>query len=154
MLRELGHRGLVVEHMVFDRAAFSALDRCLRQQHIAIHVGLPADVEAAEAPPLLNLVCWVVATGCCSHDAHNALKWALRHNTPDVSVHKDLHIVVESLRNGYADIHQHLGQWLLSVVRFQNSPLPNDLAQQLWTSLGLGGTLLWHNDSLLVATAY
>ena len=32
MLRELGHRGLVVEHMVFDRAAFSALNRIFRQQ--------------------------------------------------------------------------------------------------------------------------
>ena len=163
MLRELGHRGLVVEHMVFDRAAFSALNRIFRQQHTAIHADLPPDVPGAESPALLSLLCWVVGTGCCSHDAHNALHWALHQDTPDISVHKDLHIVVESLRNGYSDLHQHLGQWLLAVVLFQESPLPSDIAHQLWTALGLEASLveellslglLWHEGRLLVACEF
>ena len=68
--------------------------------------------------------------------------------------------MVESLRNGYSDLHQHRGQWLLAVVLFQESPLPSDIAHQLWTALGLEASLveelvslglLWHQGRLLVA---
>ena len=56
-LRELGHRGLCVEHIVHDRAVLPVLDRRMRQHHTRVRAGMvPGDTLSTnpEAQSLLN----------------------------------------------------------------------------------------------------
>ena len=70
--RELGHVGLEVLHMAWDRAKCEAVAR-LWKQWLAVtqrsHSGLPS--------AWLYLLTWPITTPCSIHDTHNSLKWSL-----------------------------------------------------------------------------
>eukprot|EP00973_Karenia_brevis_P006413 872890-Karenia_brevis.AAC.1 len=58
----------------------------------------------------------------------------------DSQLLKDLHIVLQSLKNGYGDLVKYLGQWLCSgIVEFTPGLPANeiDVLFQLYTVLGL-----------------
>ena len=91
---------------------------------------------------LRGLKHWVVDTGCSVHDAHNALKWGMHQAFEDGELMKDIHIVIESLRNGYDLLHGHLAQWLLEAIKFVEDPTPAEDLVCLWTALGVGAEWL------------
>ena len=82
---------------------------------------------------LLNLV---VSCGCCNHDAHNSLKWALHFYFQDLTLLKDMWITIESVRNSYGLLHQHMGSWLLDTVTFTEDTMSPETLKELWTLLG------------------
>ena len=132
--RELGHRGLCVSHYSFDRATFSALGRKFRQLHGHVHAQIARALPAHEAK-LLELRDWYVSTPCGSHDAHNALKWSLHERMTDDAFLKDVHILIESLRNSYDLLVRHLGRWIVASLSFEDWGFPHQ--RELWTLLGL-----------------
>ena len=132
--RELGHRGICVSHYSFDRATFSALDTKFKQLHRHVHAQLARALPAHEAA-LLELRDWYVSTPCGNHDAHNGLKWALHERMTDEAFIKDVHIVVESLRNSYDLLVDHLGKWIIASLSFEDWEFPHQ--RELWTALGL-----------------
>eukprot|EP00969_Alexandrium_andersonii_P180255 7966838-Alexandrium_andersonii.AAC.1 len=86
---------------------------------------------------LVNLCTWVVGNGCGCHDCHNGLKWGMHFQFADKELLKDMHIIVESLRNAYGLLYSHLAQWLADTVLFVDTPEdPSNLAA-LWTALGV-----------------
>jgi hypothetical protein len=99
-LREMGHRAVAVSHYGFDRAVYSSLDQYFRQLHMHQHHP-SSDHDLASPRHLEWLLDWVVTTGCCNHDAHNALKLSLMAQMQDTQLLKDLWISIESLRNAY-----------------------------------------------------
>ena len=51
---------------------------------------------------------------------------------------KDLHIAIASIRNGFAELHNHLGQWLHISVEFVHEPAGSEVDLFLfWTLLGV-----------------
>ena len=75
--------------------------------------------------------------GCCNHDAHRALKWALHYQFLDKELLKNCFIVVQSLRNAYDLLYQHLAMWVVSKVKFTASPASPGELSILWTALGV-----------------
>ena len=91
--RDLGHRGVLVEHFAFDRALFSSLRRLILQDRSMRQASRAATLPSAEAVlgPLLQ---WQVFTGCSCHDVHNALKWVLAPFFKQEQVLKDTWAVI------------------------------------------------------------
>ena len=162
-LRSFGQRGIAIELNVFDRALFNALDLRFRQMHF--HNCQLQTSGNSDADELLYLTVWTLSVPCCVHDLQNAILWSLFHGSKDVDLIKDLHISIESLRNGYSLLLSHLGGFLAERVRFKPlAELPDEhILQQLWTSLGVADDtrdfLVKHraiflNDVLCVHDAY
>lgn len=136
MLREKGHVGIAVSHYGFDRALFTPLEKRMRMRHAAHYAA--ADSSGECPSPLLELTDWVVATGCGNHDCQNALKWGVKEMMDDPeALLKDLYVVMEACRNGYAAIHDHLRVWLLSVVRFKETRFRRQDSAEYWQALGV-----------------
>ena len=135
MLKKLGHQGISVSHYCFDRALFSSLDRLMRQRHVLYHKVAAAGGASTGLDALSDLTDWVVSTGCANHDAQNALKWGLASLDCGEEVTKKLHIVIESLRNGYDLLQKALPGFLtqsLSLVDEASSP---GYSEEFWASL-------------------
>ena len=74
--RKLGHDGVLIRHLSFDKGAFSANVRRLRQWFTKDLLDL--DLSASDVPRLLMfLLDWVVATPCSLHGVHKAFFWGL-----------------------------------------------------------------------------
>jgi hypothetical protein len=140
MLREIGHRGVSIFHLCEERAVFQALDRMFRQRHKAYYTpGLGPDL--GDEAILLFLCDWFVSTGCGAHDVQSALKWAL---APHASVEdlKDLHIVMESLRNSFAILHARMPRFLISHLAFDQSPFDRQVVAAFWRALGVEAAMV------------
>ena len=107
VLKSAGHRGISLTQIVADRAVMVPLQRTLHQREEAFF--MPAhNSNAGEAAGLERLLSWHIATGCAAHDAQNALKWALAPYAT-VDLLRDLHIIVEALRNSFSASRATLG---------------------------------------------
>jgi len=133
-LRQVGHRGLCIQHYEFDRALNAPLQRRFAQRHAALARAGPS-APAAGADALLPLLEWVASSGCAAHDVHNSLKWGLATHLGGAEGLKDLYIVCESFRNGYAALVSHIGKWLCTRLKFVEQPMPAALLQQAWGAL-------------------
>eukprot|EP00971_Amphidinium_carterae_P338831 6476353-Amphidinium_carterae.1 len=112
-LRESGHRGVAIEHLVCDRAYLQSLDRMSRQRLGVVHKQIYSQEGlSVDGIQRLNLMSWSVSNACAAHDAHKALSWAMSPYVLVDNVLKDLCIVVESLRNSLPDLSSHLHEWL------------------------------------------
>ena len=130
-LFEMGHKGISVTHYCWDRACQQPLERIHRQNHRDIHARDPGQNRTSA------LLDWVVSTGCACHDGHNSLKWALHAHFENLSLLKDCHIIIASLRNAYDLIMKHLPAWVRGHVKFvDNSPRRDD-CYLVWTSLSV-----------------
>lgn len=110
LARKLGHKGINVFHFGSDGAMFSALDRLLRQRRQAYYnPGMGPDLGGDRDQLCTTDI--LVSIGCACHDVSNALKWAFPA-TGGAETLKDLHIGIESLRNSYRQLHQHLPTFL------------------------------------------
>lgn len=136
-LRALGHKGIAIEVKIFDRAVFQAMHLLYSQYHMQRHMATTA--LHGDADRLLHyLMEWPIHIPCVLHDLQNAQKWSLLHWFSDSALLKDIHIGIESLRNGYDLLLKHLAGFICRRLEFVDScQLPSeDIAHQLWATLG------------------
>lgn len=55
---------------------------------------------------------------------------------------KELYIMLESLRNGFAFSHEHAQPWLVSVARFDEAGFDPDLVSEFWQALGVEADMI------------
>ena len=112
------HGGIAVEHCVFDRAGFTALERHFRHMH----------TEGAESYEHLNpdrparvlpLTEWLLFTPCALHDSQNAFRWAVFSIVQDRDFMRTAHIGLESLHNATDLIAKHVAAWAVANIRFE-----------------------------------
>ena len=135
---ECGLRGLNIQHDVLDRAIFSAEDRLLRQQHELCLKEMRTTMSEGDWK-LLCLLSWYVASGCCDHDVHNALKWSVHTEISDKAFMKSVWKVSASLRSGFHLLVEHVGNWIGSCIMWQEWLFQHQEA--LWVMLNLPPTL-------------
>ena len=116
-LRARGHAGPAVEHYVFDRCGYTALERVTRQHHMEScrtyrHL---APEKPADYLPLTE---FLVYTPCAIHDAHNAFRWGHMKAISDRDFMRTVYIGMESLRNGIDALDTNLGSWVARKLRF------------------------------------
>eukprot|EP00969_Alexandrium_andersonii_P219656 9701090-Alexandrium_andersonii.AAC.1 len=68
--RELGHRGLLIQHTVLDRAIQGPVSRHMQAMHALTQSQIAASLPAGEAW-LLDQMTWSTSAGCSLHDVHN-----------------------------------------------------------------------------------
>ena len=107
LLVELGHTGISIQHVVFDTAVFSVMKRQFEQYGEVRTSERAATMEDPVQAQLLPLSQWHVATSCGLHDGHNALKWAI-HSEMNPDVLKEVYISLESARNSYSLLVEHM----------------------------------------------
>jgi hypothetical protein len=140
LARKAGHRGICVQHTCADRAMFSTLDRKLRQRNQAYYTeGMGPDL--GDDAVLLELTDWVVSTGCVCHDCHNGLKWGLSKYT-SVEGLKDMHIVLESLRNSFTLLVERLPAFLEQHLAFSADSYDVEEVLAFWRCMGIGADML------------
>ena len=135
LARDLGHTGIVVHHYGFDRGAlFLPLTRRLRARHkLFFEVKVPADVRWER-----SLEEWVVLTGCCDHDATNALKWAVEEFLEDWKKElKDVFVAVRALRDAYSLLMDWSLEWVVARVEFGPRRHSTEDCYKFWTLLGV-----------------
>lgn len=141
-LQGTGRRNIWISHFTFDRAIYEATLRKVFQQQALMceesqEIASPGEVE------MRRLCYWIIGTGCCCHDVHNALSWGLRSLLPQGEDSlKEVFAVVEGLRGGYDLLVGHLRQFLHEYVAFvDDSPAPDDL-RQLWQAFSIAPEVL------------
>ena len=131
-LKKLGHAGISITHVAFDRAIFSAVERLVKSFHMAIEERV--EDETGYGTDLLN---WIVSTPCANHDTQNALMWALAEFLEDKKKDmKDFHVIAESLRNAFDLLVGHLSQWVESNLTWDDSPYDVHGVQEFWLAMG------------------
>jgi hypothetical protein len=135
MLRSTGFRGIVIFHLVADRALHTALARKLASRAKAFY-DPRFGPDLGDEATLLEKTEIFLSLGCAAHDCQNALKWALAPAAQGDTLH-DIHILVESLRNSFAILQARLHTFLLKYLRFRSvgstDPQPVLL---FWQALG------------------
>ena len=117
--RELGHGGVLIRHLTFDRAMYSAVCRILRRVFVkeAIkYVNLQLDAPAL----LLYMLDWTVTTPCSFHDTHKSFFMGMRAYLSNEDLLKNTYIFIESLRNSYRLIMEQCPPWVWQVVTFKD----------------------------------
>ena len=138
LLRVVGHKGISITHVAADRAVMASLQRLLRQRSEAYFT---EGLGPAAQDHLSWLRTWHLHTGCAAHDIQNALKWGLAsHGSTDVI--KDLHIILESLRNSFTLIHERLPAFLEAHLVADMAPADLDAVMQFWQVLGVEADFL------------
>lgn len=135
--RQLGHRGICIAHYAFDRALLSSVGRLLKQYHKFLAPQFTAP-QLGKDSAALELLEWVVTTGCALHDGHNSLKWAMHSQFQNTELIQDVFIVVASVRNSFGLLVDHMGRWLHNKVLFvpDDDLPPMQERYELWTALG------------------
>ena len=114
-LLEMGARSIRLSHYSLDGAMFTAVRGLMHARHGLPHLNRGHGDGQAWLRALLD---WQVYTRCACHDSSLSMAWALRPYV-DKDGFKDLFIVVESLRNSYAQLHRNLKSWLSTVLIFE-----------------------------------
>lgn len=137
-LHKAGHTaGINIQVFALDRAPLSAVARRLRQAH---HLYWRSVESRAEDPhwALHEQASWTLFVGCGCHDVHNGALHGLMSLVTYPELLKDLHVGIASIRNGYVDIHTHLGSWLKSTLLFVEHPAGTEEDFVFfWTLLGV-----------------
>ena len=110
----------------------------------------------------LWLLTWFSCVGCCLHDIHNSLKWAMLQLFECTVVLRNVFIMIESLRNSYDELNAHLPGWLERHLLFEDDS-PNIDRSGVWTLCGISPDIVelmiklqvrFDGDALKVAVAY
>ena len=133
-LRQLGHRGPAIEHMVADRCGLTALEKMHRQFHAAQPPMVPRPGEESAFIPYLE---FVLVTPCALHDAQNGFRWGYPAQFKDKQLMRDLYVAIESLRNSADLLWCRLFSWIDSRLRFATPRGEGwkESARSLWTAL-------------------
>ena len=162
LLQRIGHKGVVVTHYVFDRMAFSSLERKARQRHALYHLRAGGS-EGGVDGGLPDLLDWVCSTACGNHDGQNALKWGLKLLGFDqAAVHKALWVAIASCRNAYDLVSSFIHDFVVRYLSPQARMVGYSTAYTFWVALGVEVNvcellaelgLFWHNGKLVVDRA-
>ena len=139
-LRELGARSIIITSTCFDRALQSSMGRLMAQRQALYYEVKHGKENAYRGDALYEVLTdWFVTTGCCAHDAQNALKWGMVGCVPNsAEVLKGLYIGLESLRNGYSLLHSHLSRFVAKSLSFAGADHPSeDDMFTMWSDMGL-----------------
>ena len=110
------HKGIVVNHYVFDRMVQSSMQRKSRQLHGLYHLRATGSAGGIDGG-LSDLLDWHVSIVCGNHDGQNAPKWGLRLLGLDQSaVHKKLFVTIASLRNSFNLVEGHIHQFVVGNI--------------------------------------
>ena len=162
--RELGHTGISIAHYSFDRAAYSAVGRYLKQHHKILESTFDGCVQGLTREAL-SLSEWVVCSPCALHDGHKSLSWAMRDHFSNTQLMNDIFIVIAAGRNSFGLLHHYLATWLSAKLTFVADELlpPMDDRAAIWTALGAEPALVqqlafelrlqWKDDQLQIAAS-
>ena len=163
-LRARGHTGPAIEHMFFDRAGCTALERVTRQLHMedCRTYGDLAPEKPAKLQPLSELLLY---TPCAIHDAQNAFRRVHLSLVQYRNFMRTIYIGVESLLNGIDCIDLHMGSWAARKMRFVEhmSAEWEDHQRSLWTLLDVDPDLVgalvdlqlrFENGNLLISCTH
>lgn len=141
MVRNLGHKGIVVQHYVFDRAIQSAMAKRTFQRH-EMYYKAKAGVATEGELAFLQLQDWHVSTGCANHDCQNALQWGLRSSVAnEEDVVKRMWVVIASLRNGYDLLYKHLSPFVSATLAFSEAPWDRQELYSFWLGMGVDSSI-------------
>jgi hypothetical protein len=140
MGRMMGHKGITILHLSFDRAIHSALVRLFRQRQRCFYSPEHRAYSTETAEELI-LLDWITDSGCALHDCQNSFKWALFPWT-SASIIDDLHIAIESLRNSLPHLVAQLSRFLVSCVAFEEKGGQSDDVSEFWRLLGVDAEML------------
>jgi hypothetical protein len=137
-LHKAGHRdGYNLQFFVYDRAPLSAVSRKVRQAH-HLYWRAVQDAQTDSENILHENMSWTLFVGCSAHDCHNGCATALAPFVTQLDQLKDTHILIKSLRNGFSDLHLHMGRWLMQHVRWvPRSAETEEELEQYWAMLGM-----------------
>ena len=135
MAREEQHHGFVVVHLCADGALLSSLEALMvaRRNLYFSEDGQQAAEEDLELAAMQDLF---LASPCLAHALQNSLKWAVAPLSTEESM-KNLHVVIESLRNSFSLLHSHIYAFLSSCVCFRSRPHDQESARALWAAVGV-----------------
>jgi hypothetical protein len=139
MISELKPEAIIVNAIVADRAVFNSLRRKAQQRSEAFYSC--DNQQPADSNLLAYLTDWTVGVGCGFHDAQNGLKYGLAALVSDQLL-KDLHIVIEALRNSLSLLVSRLLRFIVERTQFSDSDLPDEVVAQLWQSLGIHANMI------------
>lgn len=108
--------------------------RKLKQRQCKYYDSAGSDTVKEKLPWLLD---FCVGTGCANHDVQNSVRWATDFliTTPDTT--RDLHILVDSLRNGYHDLIEGLRVFVGERLSFRVERADPQEVYMFWCCLGL-----------------
>lgn len=136
--RMLGHTGVYIEHVCFDRKFFASLQRMARQRSELYYSVLRGVKEADPTTDRLQMGHITLATACSCHDIQNALKWSLSPVADSgIEVVKSLHIVIESVRNGFDLVFARLPAFVAGTLLPTDEPVDAQALYEYYTCLGV-----------------
>ena len=159
LIQELNVQSIVVTQYIFDRALFSSLGKRMHQRHSLLHSqNVAGSTLAGHRSCLLD---WDVSVGCCNHDCHNALHWALRTQDHFDEHCKSLFLILETLRSSFHYVLEVLPDFLRHHLCVRSDDRDDsDVVRQCWTALGVSAETatqlsiynLWWDGNTLWAT--
>ena len=160
MIRSWDHPGIVLQHSVCDRAIHSALENLLRARQAAYYHPEHGMVSEEDAGYKALQDMWF-STPCAAHAAQNSIQWSLP-SLCSPQVLQNLHVAIESLRNSFSLLREHLWTFLQRHVAFRGTPHDEDEARCLWAALGVDASMLptfaevhpvWEGDRLMIGSS-
>jgi hypothetical protein len=139
--RELGHKGLLLNHTVLDRAIQGPVSRHMAELHSLLQSQQAQNMSPGEAW-LLDQMTWTTSAGCSLHDVHNAYKRSMQPYLEDKPFMTALYGSVEALRDSYSSICKGINEWIPRVVQFEDWELTEQEQYQLWLIFGLPHTVV------------
>lgn len=98
------------------------------------------------------LLDWIIDTGCSAHDIHNGSRWSLYFLVVSPNLLKDLHIIIQSLRQSFDLILRFIRPFLDKHLGFRSERSDAQEAHRFWLCLVVGsdvGDLLIELDVLV-----
>ena len=163
-LRQMGHKGIAIQHVSFDRALYKPLARVHRQHH-KLEAQQQGELYPEEGD-LLDLLQWCTSSACSLHDAHGSHRWGLSSLHADQDMLKGLYVSIQSIRNSMDYVYEHIGSWLAAHIEVveDDDALPSaEYLQRLWTALGAefevvsticDARMHWQGERLCIARSF
>ena len=138
--RDWHHQGFSIVHICADGALLSALSSLMEARKNLYHSPEGGHVPEDERE-LADLQSLFVTSPCAAHGIQNSLKWAVAPHCSAETL-KALHITIESLRNSFTLLHNHLYTFISTKLVFRSGPHDEEEATRLWAAMGIEADVL------------
>ena len=158
-LRLAGAQNIVISVYVFDRAVQAPMETRIQQRMAALDLHLQD--EYPDTWVELSLMSWTICLGCGIHDMHGGLKWAVMEYIGDKNLMKDAWVVLQSLRQGGAQVYRVLREWVADVLKYEDNE-GDDLTpwyehigvEEAWLPLFTELQVRWEDGFLKVSASF
>ena len=141
-LRELGARGIAIQHHCFDKLMYSKIMRLIRGRYAEKFSLAIAFAEEMSHEQIVQYVLeWVTGIPCSQHGASNAVKWGLMH-VGDAEIRDNAHISIKALINTSTDIHANVESFAMPHVAFVERIDREEDVRAFWQFLMVAPVLL------------